>query len=91
MSMPISRTSSRLTTVLNGILKQYLHLQAAVNKAKAPRARYHKTLSEARRVRYYNTLSVLASLSDRDVNDIGIARASIRQIAKQERLEGANE
>lgn len=79
MPMLLSRTNITLATALDSICRQSSHVLAAAQAAGRRRARYAKTYSE------------LARLSDRELNDLGFARANIRQIAKQELLTGADQ
>lgn len=79
MPMLLSRTNITLATVLDSIRQQSSHTLTAVKAARHRRARYIKTYSE------------LARLSDRELNDLGFARANIRKIAKQELLTGADQ
>ena len=43
----------------------------------------------ARRAKYRETFSELSASSDRDLNDIGIARSDIRRLAMEESLKAA--
>jgi uncharacterized protein YjiS (DUF1127 family) len=72
MAMTLSRTNIKRATLLDSIREHYLQAREAVHQARLRRARYVSTLSE------------LVGMSDRELNDLGIARANIRKIAKQE-------
>ncbi len=79
MAMTLSRTYIKLASFLDSAREHYFQAREAVHQARLRRARYRATLSE------------LVALSDRDLKDLGIARANIRKIAKQELLIGENE
>lgn len=79
MPMLLSRTNITLATALDSIRQQSSHVFDAVRTARMRRAQYSKTYSE------------LARLSDRELSDLGFARANIRKIAKQELLKGADQ
>jgi len=72
MSITISRTNVSLTSVLNDLRERYESRRAALIEARAHKAKYRTTLAE------------LNALSNRDLLDIGISRADIPRIAREE-------
>ena len=75
MPMPITRTNFWLGTSVADLRDRFASVQAATSAALARRARFRRTYAE------------LSALSDRELGDIGIARAQIRRVAKQELLQ----
>ncbi|MGJ8616634.1 MAG: DUF1127 domain-containing protein [Sulfitobacter sp.] len=74
MSMVTSPNTSWLKNALIGLQTYVSNQRAAAKNAAARRAKYRETFAE------------LSALSDRDLNDIGIARSDIDWLATQESL-----
>jgi len=78
MSMVTSPNTSWLKNALIGLQTYVSNHKAAAKIATARRAKYRETYSE------------LSALSDRDLNDIGVARSDIHWLATQESMKAAN-
>ena len=74
MSMASSQNLTWSKTILNGLQAYFSTLRSAGEAASLRRAKYRQTYAE------------LSVLSDRDLNDIGIARSDIRRLATEESM-----
>lgn len=76
MTMSISRSNGRLQAAMETLSIRATRLLQDFKAARARRSIYTRTLSELR------------SLSDRELADLAIPRASIRRVALEESMKG---
>lgn len=74
MSMATSQKLTWSKTILNGLQAYFSTLKSAGKDAYLRRTKYRQIYAE------------LSVLSDRDLNDIGIARSDIRRLATEESM-----